>query len=86
MKARTMVYLDPRQLKALKAKASLEGISLAALIRRLAARLLEGEQTAPSVPPSAYAKLVDLGSSGRLDVADRHDEYLAHALTREHAG
>lgn len=81
-----MIYLDPRQLKALKAKARIEGISLAELMRRLATRLLEAEQTAPSVPPSAYAKLVDLGSSGRLDVADRHDEHLAHALTREHAG
>ena len=85
MKSRTMVYLDPQQLKALKASARAEGVSLAALMRRLVTQHLEQRQPLPPVPPGAYPKLVALGSSGRSDISERHDAYLAQALQREHA-
>ena len=80
-----MVYLDPQQLQVLKAKARTEGISLAALMRRLVTRHLEERQALPPVPPAAYARIVALGSSGRSDISERHDAYLAQALQREHA-
>jgi hypothetical protein len=85
MMARTMVYLDPQQLKALKARARAEGVSLAELMRRLVTQHLEQRQPLPPVPPAAYARLVALGSSGRSDISERHDAYLAQALQREHA-
>jgi hypothetical protein len=80
-----MVYLDPEQMKALKARARSEGISLAELVRRIVKRQLEEQQTLPPVPATAYARMVALGSSGRSDVAEQHDRYLADALQEEHA-
>ena len=84
MKSRTMVYLDPQQMKALKARARSEGISVAELMRRIVKRQLE-DQPSPPVSPAAYARMVALGSSGRSDVSDRHDAYLGDAIEREHA-
>jgi len=85
MKARTMVYLDPDQLEALRAEARAKRISLAELIRRLVQEHLEKRQGLPPVPPEAYLKIVALGSSGLEDVAEHHDSYLGRALHREHA-
>lgn len=85
MMSRTMVYLDLQQHKALKARAKAEGVSLAELMRRLVKQHLEERQALPSVPPAAYARMVALGSSGRADISERHDAYLAQALQREHA-
>ena len=85
MKARTMVYLHPQQLKSLKARAKSEGTSLAALMRRLVGEHLDQRQALPPVVPGAYAKIVALGASGRRDISERHDEYLGYALKRDHA-
>ena len=85
MMARTMIYLDPPQFKALKARARAQGVSLAKLIRRLVKEHLEEHQPLAPVPPTAYARIVALGSSGRPDISQRHDVYLAEALHREHA-
>ena len=85
MKARTMVYLDSQQLKALKARARAEGVSLAELIRRLVRAHLEERQALPPVPPAAYARIVAIGSSGCSDIAERHDAYVGEAFQREHA-
>jgi hypothetical protein len=80
-----MVYLETEQLQALRAEARKKKISLAELLRRL----VQEHFTAPSPPPpvsvSTYLKLVGLGSSGRKDIAERHDAYLGEALRREHA-
>lgn len=84
MKARTMVYLDLEQHKALKAGAHAEGISLAELVRRLVKNHLDKHEPIRPVPLAAYAKMVALGSSGRQDVSERHDTHLAQALWREH--
>lgn len=86
MKSRTMVYLDPEQLQALKAEARARRIFLAELMRRLVKQHLEECQGLPAVPPEAYLRIVALGSSGRQDISDRHDTYLGEALRREHAG
>jgi hypothetical protein len=85
MKARTMVYLDPEQLQALRAEARAQGISLAELMRRLVKQHLEERQGPLPAPPKAYLKIVALGSSGRQDISERHDLYLGKALYREHA-
>lgn len=85
MKSRTMVYLDPPQHRALKARARAEGLSLAELMRRLVKQHLEEHQALPPVSPAAYARIVALGSSGRSDISERHDAYLGQALQREHA-
>lgn len=86
MKARTMVYLDPEDHRALKAEAKRLGISLAELMRRVVRDHLHRQDTLPPVPKSVYMKIVAMGASGRDDVSERHDAYLGEALRREHAG
>ena len=85
MKARTMVYLERQQLKTLKAKARDQQVSLAELVRRVVKAYLDEPRALPAVPTKAYAAMVAIGSSGRQDIAERHDTYLADALRREHA-
>ena len=85
MKTKTMVYLEPDQHRALKARAKAEGISLAELMRRLARAHIEGSRALPVVPPAAYNDLVALGASGRSDIGDNHDAELARTLHRKHA-
>ena len=84
MKTRTIVSLEASQLRALRTRARAEGVSLAELMRRLVADHLADRPRVPPVPPAVYARLVAIGSSGRDDVADRHDARLADALTRKH--
>lgn len=86
MASRTMVYLDPEQMKALKGRARAERVSVAELIRRSVSQSLQGRVEAPPPAPDVYAQLVGLGSSGHADVADEHDARLASALTRDHLG
>jgi hypothetical protein len=82
-----MVYLEPGQHRALKAEATRLGVSLAELMRRVVGEHLQRQQgVLPPVPKSVYLKIIGLGSSGRSDVSERHDEYLGEALRREHAG
>lgn len=85
MKARTMIYLEPEQLRALKAEARKQGISLAEILRRLVDRHLKERGDGTPAPAETYRKLVALGSSGRSDVSERHDAYLGQALRRERA-
>jgi hypothetical protein len=85
MKTRTMVYLDSEELQALRMEAAKSGISLAELMRRLVGSYLEKGRSKSAAPPRAYLKIVALGSSGRRDISERHDQYLAEALRREHA-
>lgn len=64
MKARTMVYLDTQELRALRAEAKAKGISLAEVLRRLVKEHLEQRQAAPPAPPEAYLKRA-AGSTSR---------------------
>jgi hypothetical protein len=87
MKARTMVYLDAQELEQLRAEARKQKISLAEIMRRLVKQhLAEGAAPLALIPPESYLKIVALGASGRQDISERHDTYLAEALRREHAG
>ena len=84
MASRTMVYLDPEQLRALKSRARAERVSVAELIRRSVRQSLQGQVETPAPTPDVYARLVGIGSSGQADIADEHDARLASALTRDH--
>jgi hypothetical protein len=84
MKARMMVYLEPRKLKALKARARRQRISQAELVRRLVDKYLDEAPALPPVPADVYARIVALGSSGRSDISERHDYYLGQAIYDEH--
>ena len=86
MHARTILSFDTRQLRALQIRARAEGVSVAALMRRLVAEYLQPNRPDTPVPRSRYERLVGLGSSGRKDIADRHDALLADALRHEHDG
>lgn len=79
-----MVYLERAQHRALRDRARAEGISLAALIRRLADEHLN-ETRSRAVPPATFRALVAIGESGQSDIADDHDARLARALKRKHA-
>ncbi len=81
---RTIISLERKQLRALKARARARGVSVAEFVRTLVAESLEADPTAPAVPVSSYKRLVALGSSGRSDVADRHDALVAEALRKDH--
>jgi len=86
VKARTMMYLDAEQLRALKDEAHTRGISLAELLRRVVQAHLEERPAVAAAPPSAFLKIVGLGASGCEEISDRHDSYVAEALRLEHAG
>lgn len=83
MRTRTMVYLDTEQHRALRIEAAREGVSMAALLRRIVGRYIDERRGTPKVPHDTYMKIVGLGSSGRTDVSERHDAYLVRALRRE---
>lgn len=79
-----MIYFEPNQLRALKARAHQLGISVAELVRRLVGEQLE--RGTLTEPPAAevYRRLVGLGASGLEDISERHDAYLGAALLRDH--
>jgi len=84
VKTKTMVYLERAQHRALRDRARAEGISLAALIRRLADEHLN-ENRSRAVPPATFRALVAIGESGKTEIADDHDAEVARALKRKHA-
>lgn len=84
MKSKTMIYLEPEQLQSLRNEARSRRISLAELFRRLVQDHLSRERPLNEVPREAYKKIIGLGSSGKQDIAEKHDEYLGKALRREH--
>ena len=82
MKAKTMVYLEPEQLEALRARARAQRISLAEAVRQAVRMSLDADVRPPAVAASAFRALVAIGESGRPDIGDRHDAELARALRR----
>lgn len=84
MKSRTMVYLEPEQLQSLQKEARSQRISLAELMRRLVKNHLTKDKGVPAVSKAAYLKIIGLGSSGKKDISENHDQYLGKAIRREH--
>jgi len=62
----------------LKERAKEEGISLAELIRRMARDYLRKKAS-----PRDYLAIVGLGESGKTNISEKHDAYLAQALSDE---
>jgi len=85
VKARTMIYLEREELQALRAEARRARISLAELLRRLVREYLRERSPASRPPASLYLKIVAMGASGRSDVSERHDDYVAAAARADHA-
>jgi len=75
---RTQVYLEPEQHRLLKREAQKKGISLAELLRRIVRDHLRKERSREE-----FFTIVGLGRSGRSDVAEEHDRYLAEAISRD---
>jgi metal-responsive CopG/Arc/MetJ family transcriptional regulator len=76
-KRKIQIYLDPEVHQDLKERAREEGISLSELIRRMAKDYLRREAA-----PKDYLAIVGLGQSGKTDIAEKHDEYLAQGLSK----
>jgi metal-responsive CopG/Arc/MetJ family transcriptional regulator len=77
-KRRIQIYLDPEVHQDLKERARAEGISLSELIRRVAKDYLRKEAA-----PKDYLAIVGLGQSGKADISEKHDDYLAQAVSDE---
>ena len=84
--ARTQIYLDPLDHKALLKEASERGVSLAELVRQIVRGHLDRASKGRPSQRQALRGIVSLGASGKSDVSERHDEYLGKALRREHPG
>lgn len=85
MKTRTMLYLDNEEHQNLKMEAAKRQISMAALVRQLVRQYFEQGRTKSPTSRDALIKIVALGSSGRSDISEKHDNYLGEALRREHS-
>jgi len=72
---RTQIYLEPEQHRLLKQEAAAKGISLAELLRQMAWEHLRVEPTHES-----FYSLVALGESGKSDVSEKHDAYIAEGI------
>jgi hypothetical protein len=77
-KRKIQIYLDPEVHQDLKERARAEGISLSELIRRVAKDYLRKEAA-----PKDYLAIVGLGQSGKADISEKHDDYLAQAVSDE---
>jgi metal-responsive CopG/Arc/MetJ family transcriptional regulator len=77
-KRRIQIYLDPEVHQDLKERARAEGISLSELIRRVAKDYLRKEAA-----PKDFLAIVGLGQSGKADISEKHDDYLAQAVSDE---
>jgi len=84
MKERTIISLERSQLRALRARARAQGVSVAEFMRRLVSHYLSAEHPVAAVPPATFERLVGIGSSGRRDVGDRHDALLGEAIRQDH--
>ncbi len=68
------VYLDAEQNKAIEALSRTTGKSKAAIIRHCISKFIEG------LPPEEDPAMgiIGLGSSGKKDISQDHDKYLAN--------
>jgi predicted HicB family RNase H-like nuclease len=77
---RTQVYFTEEQHRALRQAALREGISMTALLRRTVERELLGKARGQDYAKDAVMVLANLGTSGRSDISENHDEALAEAF------
>jgi len=71
------IYLEPEQEKMIDLLSHRNKISKAAIIRLCISKYME---SIPLEDDPAF-KIINLGASGKRDISERHDEYLAdHAV------
>ena len=80
---RTQIYLRPEQHRALLEEATEKGISLAELVRQIVEEHLQRRTKAPRPPKEVFLRIVGIGESGQADISERHDDYLAEALSSD---
>ncbi len=73
---RTQIYLEPEQHRLLKKEAEARGISLAELLRQVAWEHLRVEPSHKD-----FFSLVALGKSGKSNVSEEHDHYIAEGIS-----
>ncbi|OGF57507.1 MAG: hypothetical protein A2Z21_08975 [Candidatus Fraserbacteria bacterium RBG_16_55_9] len=76
---RTQVYLTQEQHTSLKEEARKQGVSLAEFLRCVVDEYLHQAK-----PKEEFMQIVALGRSGRRDVSEKHDKYVAEALKSKH--
>jgi hypothetical protein len=76
---RTIIQLSEDQAEALERAARRRGISKAAVIRMALSALVEHEHADLGIERALSA--AGAGASGRQDLAERHDDYLADSWT-----
>lgn len=80
---RTQIQIEEEQMEWLKSKAREKGVSLSQLIRESLDHFREREQRLPEERKRRALAAVGRFSSGKTDVSERHDDYLAKALGKE---
>lgn len=80
---RTQIYLRPEQHRALLEEAAEKGISLAELVRQIVEEHLQRRTKAPQPSKEVFFRIIGIGESGRADVSERHNDYLAEALSSD---
>ncbi|MDI6631694.1 MAG: CopG family transcriptional regulator [Bacillota bacterium] len=77
---RTQIYLYPEQHRALLDEAAKKGVSLAKLIRQIVTEHLNRQARPAATTKETYLRIVGIGASGKADISERHDHYLAEVL------
>lgn len=78
-KVSMQIYLDPKQQRMLAQLSKTTGKTKAALIRQCIDRALS--ELPPGDDPAM--DIIGLGSSGRRDISEIHDDYLVKATEKE---
>ncbi|HHY46009.1 MAG TPA: CopG family transcriptional regulator [Firmicutes bacterium] len=73
------IYLDENQSAALRALAEIKGISMSEIVRESIAKYIAESP----IEHDPAMKIIDLGDSGKGDIAIKHDQYLADSYSSE---
>ena len=73
------IYLDPDQFNMIELLSKARNTSKAATIRNCIAKYLEGLP----LEDDPALNIMNLGASGKKDIADRHDDYLIKSQGRK---
>lgn len=80
---RTQIQIEEDQIKWLREKAGARGVSVSQLIREGIALFRAREDRFPEEKKNKALAVVGRFSSHVSDISERHDDYLAEALTEE---
>lgn len=77
---RTQIQLTGDQMRALKVAAREQGLSVAEMVRRLVDKLIEDDRRLRAMRRAVELSRNTPFGSGRRDISERHDDYLAEDL------